>query len=51
MVNNFSSVIKGTIWFLGQDDQKEMQHDFFGQVMPLAPASASCDANGTTILV
>ena len=37
---------------LGQDDQKEMQHDVFGPVLPLAPAL--CDTNhifnGTTAL-
>ena len=32
---------------LGQDDQNEMQHDFCGHVMQLAPAPASCDASGT----
>ena len=36
----------GTITFcLGQYDQNEVQHDFSGHVMPLAPALASCDVN------
>ena len=30
---------------LGQDHLEEMQHDFFVQVMSLALAPASCDAN------
>ena len=41
-----NSVITGTVQFLGQDDQKEVQHDSFGHVMPVAPALASCAANG-----
>ena len=35
-----------TFHMLGQNDQKKMQHDIFGHVMPLAPALASSDANG-----
>ena len=31
---------------LGQDDQNKVQHDFFGQVTPLAPVSVSHGANG-----
>ena len=31
---------------LGQDDQKEMELNIFGHVMPLASASASSHANG-----
>ena len=33
------------LYFLGQDDKGEVQHDFAGHMMPLAVASASCDAN------
>ena len=29
--------------YLGQDYQNEVQHDFFGHVMPLALASVLCD--------
>ena len=32
--------------FLVQDDQNEMQHDFFSHLTLLALASASCDATG-----
>ena len=38
-------IINGTIIFLGHDDRSEVQHDFLGHMMPLALASASCDAN------
>ena len=31
--------------FLAEDDEKEMQHNIFGHVMPLI--SVSCDANGS----
>ena len=31
---------------LDQDDKNEVQHDFIGYVTPLAPASASHDADG-----
>ena len=31
---------------LHQDHEKEMQLDFFGHVIPLTPASASCHGNG-----
>ena len=34
---------------LSQDDQKEMLHDFLGHIMPLAPASTSCDTTDTMI--
>ena len=30
---------------IGLDDQNEMQHDFFGQMMPQASASPSFDVN------
>ena len=32
------------LYFWGQGNQDEVQHDFFGNEMPLAPASASCDS-------
>ena len=39
------------LYSLGEDDQNEIQHDFFGHLMPLALALTSCDAdsiiNGT----
>ena len=31
---------------LCQDDQNKVQHDLFGQVMPLALALALCDTDG-----
>ena len=31
---------------LGQDNSNELQQDYFGHATPLAPVSASCDANG-----
>ena len=31
---------------LHEDDQKEMQHNIFGHVMPLATISASFDVDG-----
>ena len=31
---------------LGQDNQNEVQHDFFDQLKPLAPASESHNAGG-----
>ena len=31
--------------FPGQDNQNEVQHDFFGHVMPLVLESAVCDAD------
>ena len=34
------------LYSLGQNDQNEVQHDFFGHVMSLMMAFMSCDANG-----
>ena len=39
-----TGIKNGTIAFLYQDNQTEMQHDFFGPVIPLAPALH--EANG-----
>ena len=35
--------------YLGQDDKYQVQHDFSGHVMPLAPVSHAADSiiNGT----
>ena len=40
---NVYSIINGTIIFLDQDDRSDMQHDFLGHMMLLAPASAAHD--------
>ena len=39
------SIINGMIIFLGQDNRSKVQHDFLSDMIPLAPTSASCDAN------
>ena len=41
MMSTMSTVVP--LHLLGQDDQKEMQCDCFGHVMPLVSASVSCD--------
>ena len=40
------ALLMALLLFLCQDDQNEVQHDFFGHVTLLAPASASHDADG-----
>ena len=42
-----NGIINGTIHFLGQDNQNEVQQDFFGHVMPLVLAPKSKDAGNT----
>ena len=37
--------LMAALHFLGHDDQNEVPHEFFGDVMPLAPVSASYDSD------
>ena len=45
------SITNSTMHSLGQDNQNEVQHDFFGHVTPLSPVSTSESANGSGICV
>ena len=40
-----NGVVNGTIHFLGQDNQNEVQHHFYGHLMPLMLTSALHDAD------